>query len=78
MPIDIILSYIRKTKSSSTNMKLKANCAIFVSSITEKQFGTLDLMFIISISDHTFIVVFLRKFYLIKMTMLFDAQSLRL
>ena len=67
MPIDIILSYVQKTQSASTTLKLNANCARFISSITEKQFGTLDLMFIISISDHTFIVVFLRTFYLINL-----------
>ena len=77
MPIDIGLSYNQKTQSSSMTLKLNANCARFISSITEKQFGTLDLMFIILISYHTSIVVFLRKFYLIKMKMLFDAKSLR-
>ena len=77
MPIDIGLSYNQKTQSSSMTLKLNANCARFISSITEKQFGTLDLMFMISISENTFIVVFLRKFNLIKMTMLFDAESLR-
>ena len=77
MPIDIGLSYNQKTQSLSTTLKLNANCARFISSITEKQFGTLDLMFIILISYHTSIVVFLRKFYLIKMKMLFDAKSLR-
>ena len=77
MPIDIGISYNQKIQSSSTTLKLNANCARFISSITEKQFGTLDLMFIILISYHTSIVVFLRTFYVIKMKMLFDAKSLR-
>ena len=77
MPIDIGLSYNQKTQASSMTLKLNANCARFISSITEKQFGTLDLMFIILISYHTSIVVFLKKIYLIKMKMLFDAKSLR-
>ena len=77
MPIDIILSYMQKTQSSSMTLNVNSNCARFISSLTEKQFGTLDLMFMISISENTFIVVFLRKFNLIKMTMLFDAESLR-
>ena len=57
------------------------NCAISISSITDKQFGTLDLMFLISIYDHYLYVHFMCLWEYLPYqngNAVCDAQSLRL